>query len=64
MADKIAKKLIERALEKDRQRVIRKIQRRSKDVASLEHDAEGQIVAENFVDVAVNRVFDDLVSIS
>ena len=61
MADKIAKKLIERALEKDRQRVVRKIQRRSKDVTSLELDVEGQIVAENFVDVAVNRVFDDLV---
>ena len=61
MADKIAKKLIDRALEKDRQRVVRKIQRRSKDVTSLELDEEGQIVAENFVDVAVNRVFDDLV---
>ena len=60
IADKIAKKLVERALEKDRRRLVRKIQRRSQ---PGDLDDEGHVIANNYVDVAVNRVLDDLVSI-
>jgi hypothetical protein len=59
IADKIAKKLVERALEKDRRRLVRKIQRRSQ---PGDLDEEGHVIANNYVDVAVNRVLDDLVS--
>ncbi len=55
---KIAKKLVERALEKDRRRLVRKIQRRSQ---PGDLDEEGHVIANNYVDVAVNRVLDDLV---
>ena len=42
MADRMAKKLVERALEKDRQKIVRRFQRRTKDVTTLENDVEGE----------------------
>ena len=63
IVDKIAKKLVERALDKDRKKTVRKIQRRSKapQYTAPELDEEGQTVANNYVDIAVTRVFDEIV---
>jgi hypothetical protein len=64
IADKIAKRLVERALDTDRKKLVRKIQRKSKvpKNSTPKIDKEGQIVTDNYVDVAVNRVFDEIVN--
>ena len=61
IADKIAKKMVEKALEKDRQKLVRKIQRRSQQPTNRELDDESHVIADNYVDVAVGRVLDNLI---